>query len=67
MNTTIDKKKDNNPINNVVKVHQYVIQREINLNKVEIDRKAFVKTDEDREELRHAKKMYKKMQASSEV
>jgi len=63
MNITIEKKKDNNPVNNAVRVHQYVIQREINLHKVDIDRKAFVKTDEEREELKHAKKMYKKMQA----
>jgi hypothetical protein len=63
MNITIEKKKDNNPVNNAVRVHQYVIQREINLHKVDIDRKAFTKTDEEREELKHAKKMYKKMQA----
>ncbi len=60
MNLTIEKTA---PVKNLVKVQQYVIQREINLHKIDIDRKCFAKTDEERHQLKVAKKLWKKAQA----
>jgi len=41
-------------------VSNTVIQAEINAHKVEIDRSVFVKTDSEKDMLKHMKSLYKK-------
>lgn len=65
MNRAIE--KTSAPVKNLTRVQPYVIQREINLHKVDIDRKCFAKTDAERHELKVAKSLWKKLQAKSEA